>query len=68
MTAENRPTTAAPSAAGCFNEAAADDRGKLSDPRYLMAAREQGFNEAAADDRGKRAWNRTRSACRGLLQ
>ena len=56
MTAENaRSLTASSSVASSFNEAAADDRGKLrrrasrrrTCPRWC-------FNEAAADDRGKR--------------
>ena len=59
MTAENggwrRPS--APACCGTrFNEAAADDRGKLPEmvvrPSATSAPR---FNEAAADDRGKLA-------------
>ena len=53
MTAENAPPAGRTGGGeNCFNEAAADDRGK---PR--AAARRRGssprFNEAAADDRGK---------------
>ena len=36
-----------------FNEAAADDRGKLPGDRALCSAATRRFNEAAADDRGK---------------
>ena len=53
MTAENhRFTSPATSMAKCFNEAAADDRGKLSAARHARGPGAR-FNEAAADDRGK---------------
>ena len=53
MTAENeRRRVEGPGDLQCFNEAAADDRGKR--PAASTRARIcSGFNEAAADDRGK---------------
>ena len=53
MTAENggRPRRV-PWRSSCFNEAAADDRGKLRVVRAALLANRR-FNEAAADDRGK---------------
>ena len=54
MTAENLHRAARPAVEGpCFNEAAADDRGKPA-RAYPPPLAERCFNEAAADDRGKR--------------
>ena len=55
MTAENPDESVKSSPSrSCFNEAAADDRGKRrAVPGAGRGHDRRGFNEAAADDRGK---------------
>ena len=69
MTAENagrpsRPRRSAP----CFNEAAADDRGKLWHLGSPPGGGSTRFNEAAADDRGKHRPRRPDEGDRAPLQ
>ena len=71
MTAENRcEAFARLTMAACFNEAAADDRGKQT-RGAIHAAEMRRFNEAAADDRGKHTMhlqNRSRAQRRASMR
>ena len=67
MTAENPARRPRPDVGpGCFNEAAADDRGKPWAPTSGGVG-PKSFNEAAADDRGKPpAGGRSAAAAKSL--